>query len=59
MSLVLGAGGIFFAVGIVVGLIGMGIMGAAFPIYQKTLNKERKAIAPQIIALSKEIENEA
>ena len=44
-----------FIAGIVVGLIGMGIAGTAFPIYKKVTEKERAKVADQIIALSKEL----
>ena len=46
-----------FVLGIVVGIIGMAMCGAAYPIYKSTINKKRAEIAPQILKLSAEIEN--
>lgn len=45
----------FLALGIVVGIIGMIIMGTAYPVYVKITAKERERIAPQILALSEEL----
>jgi len=45
----------FFTVGIVIGIVGMAVMGAALPVYQKITAKERKRIAPQILALTEEL----
>ncbi|MBQ6887526.1 MAG: hypothetical protein IJN54_08455 [Lachnospiraceae bacterium] len=45
----------FFTVGIVIGIAGMAVMGAALPVYQKITAKERKRIAPQILALTEEL----
>jgi len=44
-----------FALGVVIGLIGMVVAGVAYPIYQKVTTKERAKIADQIIALSNEL----
>ncbi|MBO7252909.1 MAG: hypothetical protein J6V25_09835 [Oscillospiraceae bacterium] len=38
--------------GIVVGLAGMILMVLAYPVYSKTLQKERKKIAPEILQLT-------
>lgn len=45
-----------FVLGIIVGIIGMVMCGAAYPIYKSTINKKRAEIAPQILKLSEEIE---
>lgn len=58
MSIIMKASASFFVTGIVVGLIGMAVMAAAFPIYKGILKKEREAAAPQILALSQDIKNE-
>ena len=58
MSIIMEASASFFVAGIVVGLIGMAVMAAAFPIHKMTLGKEREAAAPQILALSQDIKNE-
>lgn len=44
-----------FVLGIVVGLIGIMITGAAYPIYKKVTAQQRAKFADQIIALSNEI----
>lgn len=44
-----------FVAGIIIGLIGMGVAGVAYPIYKKVTEKERAKIADQIIALSNEL----
>lgn len=55
MSLVMEVGGIFFGIGIAIGIIGLAICGLAFPFYQKKLQKERTKVADEIVKLSKEI----
>ena len=47
-----------FILGIIIGIIGMVMCGAAYPIYKNTINKRRAEIAPQILKLSEEIEME-
>ena len=42
------------ALGILVGLVGLAGVIAAFPLYQKVLRQEREKIAPEIIRLSEE-----
>lgn len=44
-----------FVLGIIVGILGMLIVAAAYPVYLKITKKQREKIAPQIIALSNEI----
>ena len=41
--------------GILVGLIGMVLVAAAYPIYKRSLKKERMKIAPEILRLSDEL----
>lgn len=48
-------GNTLFAIGIVVGIIGMVILGAAYPMYVKLTEKEREKLAPQILALADEL----
>ena len=45
----------FFAVGIVVGLVGIAIVSAAYPLYNYITKKEREKIAPEIIRLTDEL----
>ena len=42
-------------IGIVVGVIGMILAGAAYPIYSKVLKKEREKAAPEILRLTEEL----
>lgn len=42
-------------VGIVLGLLGMGILAVAYPLYNHTLKKEREKIAPEILKLTDEL----
>lgn len=45
----------WFVPGIVLGLIGFAVLGTAYPIYNRTLEKERKKIAPEILRLADEL----
>ncbi len=42
-------------IGIIIGMIGIFMIGCAYPIYHKTLKKEREKIAPEIIRLIDEL----
>ena len=42
-------------IGIIIGILGMGIMGLAYPMYKKLTVRERAKVAEQIIALSNEL----
>lgn len=44
-----------FALGIIVGIVGMAILGSAYPLYNRTLKKERERIAPEILRLTEEL----
>lgn len=48
-------GSIGLIVGIVIGVIGMAVLGVAYPLYNRTLKEEREKIAPEIIRLSDEL----
>lgn len=41
--------------GIILGLLGFAVMGAALPLYHLVMKKEREKIAPQILALAEEL----
>ena len=41
--------------GILVGLIGMVLIALAYPVYVRTLRKERQRIAPEILRLTEEL----
>lgn len=44
-----------FVIGILVGIIGMVMVGMAYPMYKKITKKQREKIADQVLALSKMI----
>lgn len=62
-ALILGTGmscalvwqGMLFVPGIIIGLIGIAGVVAAYPIYTRTLKKEREKIAPEILRLTDEL----
>ncbi|MGN1134989.1 MAG: hypothetical protein ACI4SF_02105 [Oscillospiraceae bacterium] len=45
----------FFVVGIIVGIIGIAVLSAAYPLYTHIIKKEREKIAPEIIRLTDEL----
>lgn len=47
----------YFAAGVIIGIVGLAGLAAAYPIYGLVMKRERSRIAPQIIALSNEIMN--
>ena len=55
LSLVLIWTDTLLAGGIVLGIIGIGIMAAALPVYKMVTKKQREKIAPQILELSEEL----
>lgn len=60
MSLVMSEFGDIFGslampLGIAVGMVGIGILALAYPVYQRTLKKERQRIAPEILKLTDEL----
>ena len=55
MSLCMVWAGVLFIPGIIIGVIGIVIVCLAYPIYNKTLKKEREKIAPEIIRLTDEL----
>ena len=42
-------------IGIVVGIVGMGLVALAYPLYDRVLKKHRAKIAPEILRLSDEL----
>ncbi len=42
--------------GILVGIVGMAVMAMAYPMYVRITKKQREKIAPEILALTKELE---
>lgn len=45
----------WFVLGIVVGVIGIGVVLAAYPLYSRITQREREKIAPEIIRLTDEL----
>lgn len=41
--------------GILLGIVGMAVMGAAYPIYASITKREKERIAPQILKLTEEL----
>lgn len=48
-------GDVAVPLGIVIGIIGIIAVAAAYPIYTRTLKREREKVAPQIIQLTNEL----
>lgn len=46
-----------FAAGVVIGIIGIAVAAAAYPVYKNILKRERKKAAPEILRLAKKAEN--
>jgi len=42
-------------VGVITGLAGMFLIALAYPIYNRTLKKERERIAPEILRMTDEL----
>lgn len=55
MSMCLVGSSAMFIPGIIIGILGMVILGMAYPLYMKATEKLRKKIAPQILALTEEL----
>lgn len=46
---------VWFVPGIIIGVIGIGILSVAYPVYQFITKREREKIAPQILQLADEL----
>lgn len=60
MSLIMSEFGQLFGqlalpLGIVAGLLGLGILSTAYPLYLRTLKKQREKVAPEILKLTEEL----
>lgn len=44
-----------FAAGIALGAVGIAVLAVAYPLYNRTLKKERERIAPEILRLTDEL----
>ena len=45
----------FFGLGIVVGIVGMLVMGLAYPVYVRITKRQREKLAPKILELTEEL----
>lgn len=48
-------GSLAMVIGILIGLVGLGMVALAYPVYNIVLNKERQKIAPEILRLTDEL----
>ena len=55
LSMVWTANPVALTLGIILGIIGIVLIAAAYPVFRAITNKQREKIAPQIIALSDEL----
>ena len=55
---VIGSGVILIALGVLLGIIGMGGMLAAYPVYRKVFDKTKQKLAPRILELTAELAGE-
>lgn len=44
-----------FVLGIIVGVIGMGILALAYPLFNRTIKTERERIAPEVLRLTEDL----
>ena len=51
----LGIGTMAMALGVVIGVVGIALVCAAYPVYNRVIKKEREKIAPEIIRLTDEL----
>ena len=55
LGTVLGIGTMAMVLGVVIGVVGIGLVCAAYPVYNRVIKKEREKIAPEIIRLTDEL----
>ncbi len=55
LSMVLVVGSTLLLPGILLGVLGLALMGVAYPLYKNITDRERERIAPQILALTEEL----
>lgn len=58
MSCCLVLGGNFLFIGILIGVVGVGLMALAYPVYNKITIAEKERVTPLILALTEELEKE-
>lgn len=47
-----------FVLGIILGILGIAILAAAYPVFNKITQKQKEKIAPEILKLTEEIERD-
>ena len=47
--------GVVFALGIIIGIIGFAVISLGYPLYNRSLKKERERVAPEILRLTDEL----
>ncbi|MBQ7360031.1 MAG: hypothetical protein IJW63_08050 [Lachnospiraceae bacterium] len=47
--------GVWFVAGIIIGLLGMAVLGIAYPVYLNITKKEREKYGPEILRLADEL----
>ena len=55
LGTVLGIGTMAMVLGVVIGVVGIGLVCSAYPVYNRVIKKEREKIAPEIIRLTDEL----
>ena len=56
MSITMTGAAALFALGTIIGLVGIAVLVPAYPIFKKVTEEQRKKIAPQILALTEELQ---
>ena len=56
MSMVMVGEALYFISGIIIGVLGIAALGAAYPVYKTVTQKDRAKVANQVLALVKEIQ---
>lgn len=44
-----------FVLGIIIGMLGMAVLALAYPLYNRTIQKERERIAPEVLRLTEDL----
>jgi uncharacterized membrane protein YeaQ/YmgE (transglycosylase-associated protein family) len=56
MSITMTGAAAYLVLGIIIGLVGIAVLVPAYPIFKKVTEEQRKKIAPQILALTEELQ---
>lgn len=56
MSIIMEGSTAFMVLGIIIGVVGIVVLSAAYPLYKKIVKEDRAKVADQILTLSKEIQ---